>query len=268
MIRAPAFAGDPAVAVPDAVEADDVDHAGLVLEVEERDAGGGGGALAMGDHAGDQYPAVGLVGGRELVGPSRMPRETISAAQVPIGCSSGEIPVAQRSAIVGSISTHPRQHRRWCLHCVPARWSGRVGVARRPTAPDDGRTRSRRTPLPSPAPPAARPSGRYGARGRPCRCTAVLVPLVDDARGVGLADALHLGRARAVPRTAVAAMRRSRIGPSGSNCRTSGGCSAGRDRSRARWVPPLGRGGSRWRGRRRDGRRGAGSSRRGGARRR
>src|SRR5690606_7383338 len=55
-------AGDDAVALPAAAGDHDVDQAGLVLEVDERDPRRGRRALAVGDHTADQHP--GAVGHR------------------------------------------------------------------------------------------------------------------------------------------------------------------------------------------------------------
>src|SRR5688572_12528103 len=54
-------AGDPAVALPDGSEDDDVEHAGLVFQVEEGDPSCGAWALSMCDEAGHFDPAVRLV---------------------------------------------------------------------------------------------------------------------------------------------------------------------------------------------------------------
>ena len=63
MRRAVASRARRAVAGPEAGGADDVEHAGFVFEVEEGDAAGGGGALAVGDGAADEDAgAVGDVG--------------------------------------------------------------------------------------------------------------------------------------------------------------------------------------------------------------
>ena len=40
----------------------DIDHAGLVFEVEERDAAGAGGALPVGDRAADEHAGAGVDG--------------------------------------------------------------------------------------------------------------------------------------------------------------------------------------------------------------
>ena len=79
--------GDPAEPRPAALGDDDVDEAGLVLEVHERDALGGGRALAVGDHAADDH--LGAVGHRaqRLGGQHAAAGELVApeAGGVPVG---------------------------------------------------------------------------------------------------------------------------------------------------------------------------------------
>lgn len=55
---------DAALSLPDLGGADDVDHAGLVFEVDEHHTAGGGWALAVGDEPADPDPLTGAQGGQ------------------------------------------------------------------------------------------------------------------------------------------------------------------------------------------------------------
>ena len=97
----------PAVAGPAPLGHDDVDEAGLVLEVDERDALGGGRALAVGDHPADEH--LRAVGTTSSAAARRSPRRgrSSSSRQNRVGWPSGDTPVAHRSATASSRGSMP-----------------------------------------------------------------------------------------------------------------------------------------------------------------
>jgi hypothetical protein len=116
------------VSVPAADGDDDVDHAGFVFEVHEGDAGGGGGALAVGDDAGDSDPGVcrgcaEVFRGQDAVGGELF-------AEVLDGVLPVVMPVAQRSAMVISSSLMPATVGGGPVEVTLANRSGRSSAAR------------------------------------------------------------------------------------------------------------------------------------------
>ena len=83
-----AGAGHPPVALPQPRRADDVEHAGLVLEVDERDAARGRRPLPVGDDAADAAPAARARSGAAARSAARRPRSSWSRTNC-AGCASG-----------------------------------------------------------------------------------------------------------------------------------------------------------------------------------